>query len=327
MLAPNEQGGLALTSPANSKIAIVDGMVLVQKMTKNKKGTFKDLAQGFIGKLTNMTAGLSEVILVFDTYKPDSLKEKTRERRRQGKAAVQYKIEDDTNIKHIPLTRFLSHEKTKADLSVYLAQETLNCKMDSPQLFITSASGQTRSNRDLTFEENNHEEADTIMICLAAEASQRCPNAELVFFTPDTDVLVLTIGHYEKLCKKSSISMISVIIDIQPMWRALGEEKARALPIFHAFTGTDNVGKFSGISKMKWFQQYMKADMDLPRALLKLPVEGDLAQEVKDELEKFVCLKYCPKGVRITSIPDLRWHMFCVNNLQKATSCHLHLVH
>ena len=98
MLAPNEQDGLALTSPANTKIAIVDGMVLVQKMTKNKKGTFstvKDLAQGFIDKLTNMTAGFSEVILVFDTYKPDSLKEKTRERRRQGEVAVQYKIEDN----------------------------------------------------------------------------------------------------------------------------------------------------------------------------------------------------------------------------------------
>jgi len=118
------------------------------------------------------------------------------------------------------------------------------------------------------------------MICLAAEASQRCPNAELVFFTPDTDVLALVIGHYEKFCKKSSISMVLDVIDIQPIWRALGEEKAQALPIFHSFTGIDNVGKFSGISKMKWFQQYMKADMDLPKALLKLPVEGDLAQEV-----------------------------------------------
>lgn len=71
MLAPNEQDGLALTSPANAKITIVDGMVLVQKMTKNKRGTFstvKDLAQGFIDKLTDMTAGFSEVILVFDTY-------------------------------------------------------------------------------------------------------------------------------------------------------------------------------------------------------------------------------------------------------------------
>jgi len=51
-----------------------------------------------------------------------------------------------------------------------------------------------------------------------------------------------------------------------------------------------------------------ESDMDLPRALLKIPVGGDLAQEVKNEL---VYLKYCPKGVRITSISDLRWHMFC----------------
>ena len=149
------------------------------------------------------------------------------------------------------------------------------------------------------------------MICLTAKASQRCPNAELVFFTPDTDVLVLAIGNYDKLCKRSSISMVSGIIDIQPIWRALGKEKAQALPMFHAFAGTDNVGKFSGISKMKWFQQYLKVDVDLPRALMKLPIAGELTQEATKELEKFVCLNYCPKGVWITSIPDLRWHMFC----------------
>lgn len=105
--------------------------------------------------------------------------------------------------------------------------------------------------------------------------------------------------------------MVSGIIDIEPIWRALGEEKARALPMFHAFTGTDNVGKFSGISKIKWFQRYIKADVDLPRVLMKLPVESDLMQEVKDELEKFVCMWYCPKGVQITNVYNLRWHMFC----------------
>ena len=110
----NEQNDPIPTSP---KIAIIDGMVLVQKMARNKKGTFgtvKDLAQGFNDRLTTLTAGFSEVILAFDTYKPESLKQKTRERRQQGKAPVQYKIEDDTNIKHIPLTRFLSHEKNKS---------------------------------------------------------------------------------------------------------------------------------------------------------------------------------------------------------------------
>ena len=69
ILASNEQSD-PLDDPI-SKIAIVDGMVLVQKMMKNKKGTFstvKDLAQSFNDRLTTLTAELSEVILVFNTY-------------------------------------------------------------------------------------------------------------------------------------------------------------------------------------------------------------------------------------------------------------------
>ena len=301
------------TSSINQKIAIVDGMVLVQKMAV-KKGTLntvKDLAESFNNKLTSLTEKFSEIILVFDTYRPNSLKEKTRERRRQGKAPIQYKIADDTIIKHIPFTRFLSHEKTKADLTDYLAKAVLNYKSKSPQLVITSASGHTRSNRNLHFEDNNHEEADTLMICLAAKASQRCPNAHLVFFTPDTDVLILAVANYDQLCKRTSISMVSGIVDIEPIWRVMGKEKAKALHVFHAFTGADNIGKFSGIGKAKWFQQYIRANVDLPRALMKLPLECDLAQDVRDTLIKFVCSVYCPKGVVITSIPELRWHLFC----------------
>ena len=44
--------------------------------------TVKDLGQGLNDRLTSLTAEFSEVILVFDTYmyKPDSLKNRTRER-------------------------------------------------------------------------------------------------------------------------------------------------------------------------------------------------------------------------------------------------------
>ena len=69
----------------------------------------------------------------------------------------------------------------KKQKTVYLAQAVLNHEINSLQLFIMSASDQTRSNRDLNFENKLHEEADTIMICLASKASQLCPNAELVF--------------------------------------------------------------------------------------------------------------------------------------------------
>ena len=97
---------------------------------KRTLSTVEDLAQGLNDRLTSLTAGFGEMILVFDKYKPDLVKRKTRERRRQGKAPIQYKIAYDTNIKHIPLTRFLSNEKKKqkADMTKYLAKTILNYK-------------------------------------------------------------------------------------------------------------------------------------------------------------------------------------------------------
>ena len=91
----------------------------------------------------------------------------------------------------------------------------------------------------------------------------------------------------------------------------LGKNKAKALPVFHVFTGAYNVGRFSGVSKTKWFQQFMKAERDIVGALMKLPEASDLSQEVKDILAKFVYQVYCPLGIHTTSIPDLRWHLFC----------------
>ncbi len=47
-------------------------------------------------------------------------------------------------------------------------------------------------------------------------------------------------------------------------------------------------------------QQYIKVEISLSRALLKLPLNG-IPEDVKEELEKFACLKYCPKCVSIDS--------------------------
>ena len=122
---------------------------------------------------------------------------------------------------------------------------------------------------------------------------------------------IVTIAHNEMLCKKTSLMMVSGAVNIEPIWTALGIDKAEALPIFHAFTGADTIGKFSSVSRTKWFQQYMKAEISLPRALLKLLLDGDIPEDVKEELAKFVCLKCCPKDVSIASVPELRWYLFC----------------
>lgn len=177
--------------------------------------TLKDLSSCFNDRLMQLTRDYDEIILVFDTYRADSLKSATREKRRQGKASVQYQVRDDTNIKHIPMRRFLSHDKTKADLTDYLAAQTLEYNKGSSKLIIISAFGYTKSNRDLVFEVNNHEEADTLLIHQAVLASQRNPpDAQLVFFSPDTDVLVLVTANYDLLLKNTSISMSSCVIQI-----------------------------------------------------------------------------------------------------------------
>lgn len=104
----------------------------------------------------SLTRDCDEICLVFDTYKADSLKSTTREKRRQGEGPVQCKIRDDSNIKHIPMSRFLSHDKTNAELTEYLATKTLEYNQGSSKLVIVSAAGRTMSNGELLFEDNNH---------------------------------------------------------------------------------------------------------------------------------------------------------------------------
>lgn len=70
------------------------------------------------------------------------------------------------------MKRFLSHEQTKADLTEYLAEKTLEFNKDSPKLVIVCADGSAKSNSDLQFEDNNHEEADTLMIHQAVLATR-----------------------------------------------------------------------------------------------------------------------------------------------------------
>ena len=131
----------------------------------------------------------------------------------------------------------------------------------------------TKSNRQLYFEDNNHEEADTLLIHQAVLASCRNPpDAKLMFFSPDTDMLVLVIANYDILLRNTSISMVSGVVEVNPIWAALGADRAKGLPAFHAFTVADNTGRFSRIGKTIWLNTYLKTDNDVINALKKLSI-------------------------------------------------------
>ena len=152
----------------------------------------------------------------------------------------------------------------------------------------------------MVFQDNNHEEADTLLIYQAVLASQRNPpDAKMVFFSPDTDVPVLVIANYGLMLKNTSISMASGVMGIEPIWRAIGPERAKALPAFHAFTGADNTGRFSRIGKATWLQVYMKADKDVISSLQMLSTEEEVTETMLATLASFVREAYSPKGIYI----------------------------
>lgn len=125
---------IGTSNTTSRKIALVDGRVLAHRLTKKPATvvTLKDLSVCFNDRLMSLTQDYDEIVLVFDTYRADSLKSATGEKRRYGTALVQYQVRDDSNIKHIPMSRFLSHDNTNADLTGYLASKTTGTTWNPP---------------------------------------------------------------------------------------------------------------------------------------------------------------------------------------------------
>ncbi|CAG2058058.1 unnamed protein product, partial [Timema podura] len=115
------------------------------------------------------------------------------------------------NIHWVESFLFFIEASRNGDLSLHLEA--------AEALIITSASGHTRSNINVHYEDNNHEEADTLMTCLEVEASCQYSDTQMVFFSPDTDVLVLVLEHYDKLGKRTLLSMASGMVDIGAMMK------------------------------------------------------------------------------------------------------------
>lgn len=139
----DEQHPATSQDRSHHRIATVDDMVLLHKLTKKPSTihTAKDLSTLFYDRLMSSTSGYDEIVVVFDTYKSDSLKHSTRQRRNQGQHPGEYQIKDETSIKNITMRRFLSHDNTKSHLTEYLAAKTVEYAESSSKVTIASAAG------------------------------------------------------------------------------------------------------------------------------------------------------------------------------------------
>ena len=90
---------------------------------------------------------------------------------------------------------------------------------------------------------------------------------------------------------------------ITAVFNSLGSEVASALLSFHALTGCDITGKFSGKTKEFWTKKFLaeQTNMNFIQALLSL--QESQSDEVINEIASFFCRLYCPKRAakRITN--------------------------
>ncbi len=141
---------------------------------------------------------------------------------------------------------FLRSNENTEELFKFLAHQLSAVDAGNKELY-TTYDDQVLSAKSIhsasSFNNCNHEEADTRMILHAANAG-RCGHSKILLRTVDTDVVVLAVAMFARL----SISELWLAFGVGKHYRiiaahkiatTLGVDKAYSLLFFHAFTGSD----------------------------------------------------------------------------------------
>ena len=116
-----------------------------------------------------------------------------------------YKVTDNTNISGTTSKMFLSHVKTKNELTIYLAEKAITNFENVNGGYAVSYKTKCISNLEDFAQEmitHNHDEVDTLLLLHAADVSARKLFTELHIYSPDTDIFLLTFHKY--LCANTA---------------------------------------------------------------------------------------------------------------------------
>lgn len=173
----------------------------------------------------------------------------------------------------------------------------------------------TNGSHDLSFvSPSNHEEADTRMFLHAKDASNSGLR-KVSIRTVDTDVVIIALGMFSKMeLNELWISFGTGknfrVIPIHSLVESLGEIKCSCMPLFHAFTGCDQVSFFGGRGKKGAWNTWNQFD-ELTASLHSLSDSPslDIAANCFPTLERFVVLLY-DRTNTTNSVNELRKILF-----------------
>ena len=148
----------------------------------------------------------------------------------------------------------------------------------------------------MTHLQSSQEEADTKVLLNALHATADGAS-EIPIHSPDKDVFVLSLRRFEDLCENMSFitgkGSNHRVIKLRPTVQG----KTAALPAFHAISGADNTGIFSGKGKLAWWKILQEVDDDVITKLETLGVNENPTTEAQTAIENLVCQLYLLKTI------------------------------
>ena len=233
------------------EVIILDGSVIVNMLRPGSAKTFSDYAsQVFLPYVASQLQQASRIDIVWDEYRPDSLKAETRVKRGKG---VRRRVEASTPIPG-NWQEFLRTDENKVELFSFLANRVPYIETEKQVLStIQSNIVCTQSKNVSRLTPCTHEEADTRIILHLEDAVTEGFN-KISIRTVDTDVVVLAVAAAQRHGNTEIWIAFGTgksfrFLAAHEMARILGPDRCIALPMFHAFTGCDTVSFFGGRGK------------------------------------------------------------------------------
>ena len=290
MIPPQEN----VASP-HVEVIILDGAAITNMLAPGGAKTFCEYAtQVFMQYITSQLQHAIRVDVVWDEYMRDSLKADTPTKRGRG---IRRRVEPSSSIPG-NWQAFLRINENKVELLSFLAT-TLAVQETEKQVINTLHKDVVCTHaRDIAgLAPCTHEEADTRMLLHVEDATKQ-GYTKVSIRTVGTDVVVLAVAAAQRL----SIDELWVafgtgksfrFLAAHEMAQALGPDKCRGLPAFHAFTGCDTVSSFGGRSKNTAWETWKVCDevTAIFYALGATPTPS-IVDDSLDTLEHFVVLLY-----------------------------------
>ena len=224
---------------------VIDGPAVIHMLPpKDAKANLDDYAVlVFMPYIQQHLQSVKRLDVVWDRYLQNSLKQNTRDRRGSGQRIL---ISATTQL---PRNWQSFLRENKEDLFKFLADRIESENVPVGKQLVTTygtnvkCTDKVQDTRKLT--PCTHEEADTRLMIHVAD----CPTQgykKITVRTSDTDVVVLAVYTFSLLNIANLQLWIAFgtgklfrYLAVRNIAEKLGPERARALPLFHSFTGCD----------------------------------------------------------------------------------------